>query len=131
LISAKPESGEPRIAATVAGGAPCDFANIPPDSQLLSMVMGGTPREKPKLYHDVAPINFANASCPATFFYHGTKDAIVPPKSSRDMEQKLRGCGVVTTYYDVSDQGHLSTFIDPVAKQKAIKFLNQHLKSDH
>jgi acetyl esterase/lipase len=130
LISYRKQEDEPTIGATIAGGTPCDFSNLPEDSQVLALVMGGSPREKPQLYHDIAPINFVSATCPPTFFFHGTKDFIVPPKGSRDMEQKLRECGVNTDYHAVEEQGHLVTFIDAAAKLKAIEFLNKHLKPD-
>ncbi len=131
LIAAKPEPGAPPIAAVVAGGAPCEFSNVPEESQILALVMGGSRRDIPKLYHDISPVNFVTSQCPPMLFYHGTQDLIVPPKSSRLMFEQLKQCGVQTEYLQVPGQGHLTTFIDAPARVKAIEFLNQHLQADH
>ncbi len=131
LLAAKPAPDAPTISALVAGGAPCEFSNIPEDSQILALVMGGSRRDLPELYHDISPVNFASRNCPPTLFYHGSQDLIVPPKSSRLMFEQLKHFGVTTEYVPVDGQGHLTTFVDPVARTKAIAFLNQHLRSDH
>lgn len=131
LIAAQPTADAPPIAAVVAGGAPCDFSNIPEDSEILSLVMGGSPRDLPDLYHKVSPIHFASRAHPPALFYHGTQDWIVPPKSSRLMFEKLKKYGVTTEYHRVVGQGHLTAFIDAQARIKAIKFLNQHLPMDY
>lgn len=131
MLATQPSSDAPPITAVIAGGAPCDFSNIPEDSKVLAMVMGGSRKELPQLYHDISPLNFANAKCPPTMFFHGSTDIIVPPVSSRRMYDALKSCGVETEYVTIEDKGHLTTFLDGTARRKAIEFLNKHLSSDH
>ncbi len=130
LIGYRQTEDQPAVRAIVAGGTPCDFSAIPGDSRILAMVMGGSPNEKPQLYRDIAPINFVGPKCPPTFFFHGTKDFIVPQKASLEMCEKLGQCGVTTEYFEVQDQGHLITFIDSKARLKAIAFLDKYLKAN-
>ncbi len=130
LIGYRQMDNQPAIRAIVAGGTPCDFSEIPGDSRILAMVLGGSPNEKPQLYRDIAPINFVGPTCPPTFFFHGTKDFIVPQKASLEMCEKLGQCGVETEYHEVQDQGHLITFIDAKARLKAIAFLDKYLKAN-
>lgn len=129
LIAAKPQREAPAVSAVVAGGAPCDFAHIPEDSVVLSLVMGGSRRQKSQLYDDVSPLNFANSKMPPTFFFHGTQDFIVPIATSRKMENKLRECGVDTEYCELEGQGHFAAFISVTARRKAIAFLNKYLQA--
>lgn len=131
MLATQPTPDAPPIMAVVAGGAPCDFLNIPEDSNVLSLVMGGSRKELPQLYHDVSPLNFANAKCPPTLFFHGSTDLIVPSATSRRMHDALKSCGVETEYVTIEDKGHLTTFLDGTARRKAIEFLNKHLSSDH
>ena len=131
MLATQPDEKSPSIVAVVAGGAPCDFLNIPEESNVLSLVMGGSRKELPKLYHDVSPLNFVNDKCPPTLFFHGSKDLIVPPATSRRMYEALKSFGVETEYLTIEDKGHLTTFIDGTARRKAIEFLDKHLSSDH
>ena len=131
MLATQPNENSPPIKAVVAGGAPCDFLNIPEDSRVLALVMGGSPKELPELYHKVSPLNFVNAKCPPTLFFHGSTDLIVPPATSRRMHEALKSCGVETEYLTIEDKGHLTTFLDGTARRKAIEFLQKHLSSDH
>ena len=131
MLSTQPAVNSPPIIAVVVGGAPCDFLNIPENSQVLSLVMGGSRKELPKLYHDMSPLNFVNTQCPPTLFFHGSADLIVAPATSRRMFEALKSNGVETEYVTIEGKGHLTTFLDSTARRKAIEFLNKHLPSDH
>ncbi len=131
MLATCPTSEAPKIHAVIAGGTPCDFENIPPESPVLSMVMGGTRKQVPHIYHDVSPLNFVNEKCPPTMFFHGTADALVPQSTSRKMHEALKAKGVESEYVSIEGKGHLTTFIDNKARRKAIEFLNKHLPTDH
>ena len=131
ILATQPSAHSPSVVAVVAGGAPCDFSNIPEDSQVLSMVMGGSRKQLPQLYHDVSPLNFVSAKCPPTLFFHGSTDLIVPAATSRRMHEALKESGVETEYLTIEGKGHLTTFLDGSARRKAIEFLNKYLPSDH
>ncbi len=131
MLATQPATNSLPIKAVVAGGAPCDFQIIPEESSVLSLVMGGSRKELPQLYHDVSPLNFANEKCPPTMFFHGSSDLIVAPATSRRMYDALKNYGVETEYVTIEDKGHLTTFLDSTARRKAIEFLNKHLARDH
>ena len=128
MLATCPEEGSLDIDAVIAGGAPCDFENIPEQSPVLSMVMGGTRKEVPQVYQRVTPLNFVTADCPPALFFHGTKDALVPQSTSRRMHEALQSKGVESEYVSVEGKGHLTTFIDSAARRRTIEFLNKHLK---
>lgn len=131
MLATRPAPDAPKIRAVIGGGTPCDFENIPPESPVLSLVMGGTRKEIPQVYHDVSPVNFVNEKCPPTLFFHGTADALVPQATSRRMHEALLAKGVESEYVSIEGKGHLTTFIDGTARRKAIEFLNKHLHTGH
>lgn len=129
-MATEPQAGEPAIRCVVAGGAPCDFSFIAPDSNVLAHVFGGTPRQYPERYANASPLNHASSSAPPFFFFHGTSDLLVPTDSSRQLYDRLQGLGVDTEYYAVDNRGHMLTFIDPTARRRAIEFLRKHTTED-
>lgn len=127
MLAMNPQDGDPKILAAVAGGAPCEFSFIPKDNRVIAHVMGGTPAERPQVYDDASPLAYASQdSCP-TFFFHGTKDLLVPPSSSRKLFEKLSELAVETEYYRVENRGHLLTFLHSDARRRAISFLKKHM----
>lgn len=117
-----------RPRAVVAGGAPCDFRDVSADGRWFVYFLGGTRRQKPELYRRASPAAFVSADDPPFLFYHGADDFVVPVAGPRKMAEQLKKVGVETEVYIVPDEGHIRTFLDPKARQKAIEFLNKHLK---
>ncbi len=128
MLATQPQPDAPEIQAVVAGGAPCDFEYIPEQSPVLSLVMGGTRKEVPKVYESMTPLNFVNSKCPPTLLFHGTEDALVPYSTGRRMYEALKLQGVVADFVTVEGKGHLTTFLDSRARRESIEFLNKHLK---
>lgn len=116
------------IRAVVAGGAPCEFSFIRPNSQVLKYVIGGSRITHPEAYSQASPINHVHSKAPPFFFFHGTTDALVPMSSSRAMSDKLLENSVQAEYHVVEKRGHLLTFLDFEARRKAIEFLDSTLK---
>ncbi len=127
LLVTHPQSGEPPLCAAVLGGAPCEFSFVPASSPVLSPVMGGTRDELPEVYRAASPIAFASQDTCPTFFFHGSRDAIVPPSSSRSLYTRLTELGVECEYYSVQGHGHIVSFFDPQARRLAIEFLQKHI----
>jgi triacylglycerol lipase len=122
------DSPSTRIQAVVAGGAPCDFREFPPNNLRLSYWLGGTRTNKPQAYELASPAHFISKDDPPTFFFHGESDALVPLASPRAMQAQLSTAGVPSDLYTVPKAGHIEAFRDPAAIQAGIDFLDKHLK---
>lgn len=127
MLATNPQPGDPKIWAAALGGAPCDFSFIPDSSRVLVPVMGATRNEKPDVYRQASPLEFANDRVCPTFFFHGTTDIIVPQSSSRAMYERLKQFDVECEFCSVEGHGHLVTFFDADARKRAIEFLVKHL----
>ncbi len=128
--SASANEPSTRIQAYVAGAAPCDFRILPLNVTALSYWLGGTRREKPTIYEQASPVHFVSADDPPAFFYHGTKDAIVPLVSSTAMVVALRQVGVTAELYQVADAGHIHAVFNQQAIRAGIEFLDRHLRDN-
>jgi acetyl esterase/lipase len=125
---AKADAPSTRLQCVVAGGAPCDFRLLPPDMKMLAYWLGGTRREKPTAYANASPAKFISKDDPPTFFFHGSNDRLVPKLSPTLMAAQLTAAGVEVEFYTVPDAGHMKSFFDPTAADKATAFLDKHLK---
>lgn len=123
----QPTKPLPKLAAVVAGGAPCEFSWIPSDSQRLAFWLGGSREDRPEAYRAASPISFVDAEDPPTCFFHGTKDQIVPLESARTLEKLLAKQGVTTEFQVIPGADHLRAFINPKSRSTAIQFLDRHL----
>jgi acetyl esterase/lipase len=115
------------LGAVVAGGAPCDFRQVPLDSQRLAFWLGGTRRNLPKVYQSASPANFVSPDDPPMFFYHGQRDRAVKLAQPTGMVAELKKSGVTATMLVIPDSGHLGTCFHREALAEGIKFLNKHL----
>jgi acetyl esterase/lipase len=115
------------LKVVVAGGAPCDFRQAPPDSQRLAFWLGGSRRQLPKVYESASPANFVSSDDPPMFFYHGQRDQVVDIAHPTEMVAELKQSGVAAKLYVVPNAGHLGAFFDRSAIAEGIKFLDEHL----
>lgn len=116
------------LQAVVAGGAPCDFQELPLDSQRLAFWLGGTRRDKADLYRQASPLAFVTPHSPPMMLYHGEKDLLVPLLSARALKESLDKVGVACELFVVEKAGHISTFNDAQALAAAADFLDRHLR---
>jgi acetyl esterase/lipase len=117
-----------RLQVVLAGGAPCDFRVIAPDSDRLAYWLGGTPAEKPDAYRDASPANYVTASASPMFFFHGESDELVQIRSPQKMVERLRELGVPAEFYTVKGAGHIPAALDQTAREKALAFADHVLK---
>lgn len=120
-------TGDGGLRAVVAGGAPCDFRELPPDSPKLVFWLGGTRRKLPNAYESASPASFVSPDDPPMFFYHGQRDRVVNPRQPTAMAAKLKESGVTAKVYVVPKSGHLGAYFDREALAEAIEFLDAHL----
>lgn len=125
-------NAEPNISAKVscvaAGGAPCDFAEMPLDNGLLKYWLGSTRKESPEVYLQASPLRqVSNVSAP-TFFYNGVMDFMVRPNSAADLSKSLKKFGIDTAQHLIPGAGHITAALDEKALTNAWAFLDKHLK---
>jgi acetyl esterase/lipase len=119
-----PESApSTRLQAVAAGGVPCDFRLLDPDSKLLAFWLGGTRKEVAEQYRLASPRAFVTGDDPPMFFFHAENDALVPRKSPEAMCAALRAVGVASELYVVPHLGHEVAAMDRQALAKSVDFL--------
>jgi triacylglycerol lipase len=129
LEGADADGTSTRLQCVVAGGAPCDFRDVPTEDRQLAFWLGGTRADRPQLYELASPAHFVTRDDPPMLFFHGGADSLVPIAGARAMVEKLTAVGVPTRLYNVEDTGHMRAFFDDGAHRESIKFLSKHLQA--
>lgn len=124
---AAPADGDARMAAIVAGGAPCDFRELPADLKLLDFWLGGTRAQVPQQYEAASPLAFVSPDDPPMFFYHGAKDALVRPLTPQRMVEALTAHRIEARMHIVEDASHIGAVFDRTALEEGLAFLRKHL----
>jgi acetyl esterase/lipase len=122
-----------RLQVVVAGGAPCEFRNLPVDSQRLAFWLGGTPAEKPDFYREASPAAYITSDDPPMFFFNGASDRLVPSRSAKAVVAKLKDAGVPAEFHEVPDADHLGAATDRPTILQAMAFVDRYMgakKSD-
>jgi acetyl esterase/lipase len=117
-----------RLQAVVAGGAPCDLEQIPRDVRFLAYFLGGSRGEVPEVYRRASPTTYASPDDPPFFFFHGESDSMVPRESPEALQARLEAAGVPTRFHTVEGKGHITAFLSQEPVERAIEFLDRHLK---
>ncbi|MCE9555649.1 MAG: alpha/beta hydrolase [Planctomycetes bacterium] len=117
-----------RLQAVAAGGVPCDFRSLDPDSTFLAYWLGGTPRQCPDKYLAASPRAFVSADDPPMFFYHGQNDWLVPLLSPESMVKSLHDSKVAAELFVVPGASHMQAQFDRKAMAAAVGFLQRTLK---
>ncbi len=117
-----------RIQCVVAGGAPCEFSWIAPNSNALVYWLGKTKSASPEAYQLASPTNYVTIDDPPFFLFHGKSDWIVPWESSLKMHRKLLDADLLSQYEIAQGNGHMGTFSDMFWVQQAIVFFDAQLK---
>jgi triacylglycerol lipase len=124
----EPDLARPK--AIVAGGTPADFEWIAEDSSALRYFLGGSRRQLPDVYRDASPITYVSADDPPVFLFHGERDSLVPLASAQRLYEKLKDNHVKVELFTLPGKGHIATFFDPQAPQRAIRFLDSILRKN-
>jgi acetyl esterase/lipase len=124
------KDADSRVQAVIAGGAPCDFRSLPPDSLRLAYWLGNSRSEAEDLYRQASPTHYVSSDDPPVFFYHGGNDTLVPIRDPQAMQAALKKANVETDFYVVPKAGHMQTFFDDEAFEKACAFLDKVFHTD-
>lgn len=124
---------DPKISAKVtcvaAGGAPCDFSQMPEDNAFLKYWLGATRGESPAVYLQASPLQLVSAASAPVFFYNGLLDFMVRPNSAADLSKALKKLGIDTAQHLIPGAGHITAALDEKALTQAWIFLDKHLKN--
>jgi triacylglycerol lipase len=136
LMGVKGKPGDPnhpetdtRLTVVCAGGAPCEFRDVPPNNQGLAFWLGGSPKQVPEQYQNASPLAFVTKTAPPMFFYNGTSDLLVKYQQAKSMSSALKAVGVETQFVPLDGMGHLLAALHPPTMEKAYDFLAEHLKA--
>ncbi len=117
-----------RVQCVAAGGAPCEFSWIAPNSNTLVYWLGKSKSASPEVYQLASPTNYVTIDDPPFFLFHGKSDWIVPWESSLKMHRKLLDADLISQHEIAHGNGHMSTFSDMSWVQQVIVFFDAHLK---
>ncbi|MGE0606357.1 MAG: alpha/beta hydrolase fold domain-containing protein [Pirellulales bacterium] len=117
-----------RLQAVVCGGTPFDFRGMDDDDRLLTYWLGTTRRERPGYYRLASPAAFVTADDPPFLLFHGQKDQLVDPASSRNMLTTLRRAGVPADMFELEEQGHMQAMFNRQAPVSCLEFFDRYLK---
>jgi acetyl esterase/lipase len=118
-----------RLQVVLAGGAPCDFRVMQPDSQQIAFWLGGSRSEQPDAYRDASPATYIKAGDPPMFFFHGKQDLLVPVESPTRMVELLKKAGGTAEMYTINDAGHIQALFDHNALERGLAFADRFLKT--
>jgi acetyl esterase/lipase len=101
----------------------------PIDVQLvLRALMGGSPREFPKLYQQASPIQAVTQSAPASLLIYAGRDNVVQPKYGREMYQRLQKMGTKTVYLEIPWADHaFDTVFNGISSQLSLYYTERFL----
>lgn len=123
---------DPKITAKVtcvaAGGAPCDFSQMPEENVFLKYWLGATRGESPQVYVQASPLQLVTPRAAPVFFYNGIMDFLVRPNSAADLSRALKKLGIDTAQHLIPGAGHITAALDEKALTLAWGFLDKHLK---
>jgi len=130
-----------RVSAVVSLYGPTDLAwgyrnpanpRVLDTSAALRAFLGGTPETAPDAYEAAAPLTHVGPNTPPTLLFHGGRDALVSPRHSVFLADKLQAAGVPHQVvflpyaqhgFDYNDHGWGAQVVRPVL----LRFLRAHL----
>src|SRR3954464_109863 len=118
-----------RLQCVLAGGAPCDFREIPSGEGFLSYWLPPPRAEKPDNYRNASPAAFITTDDPPMYFFSGVDDALVPIASPQKMVESLQKTGVTAEMHAIKNAGHLQAIFDQSAMDDGFAFADRFLKN--
>ena len=122
------EGSIPFLKAVVAGGAPCDFRQLPLNSHYRSYFFGGTRAEKQELYVMASPAAHVSHADPPMLFFHGERDWLVKISQPHNMIKSLKKAGVEASLSVIKGAGHISAAVRKEGMDISVEFFDRHLR---
>jgi len=127
LVALTDGSGETRVKAIVAGGAPSDLVFYA-GGKLVPDYLGGDLYEVPERFWEASPTNHVTRKSPPIFIYQGTDDSLVRPEHALLMEWVYQRAGAKCELQWLPGRGHVGGFLSGSTVDEAIDFLDRELK---
>jgi acetyl esterase/lipase len=83
-----------------------DHGQIVVPAELVSSLMGGTPKEKPEAYHLASPVTHVGPHCPPTLLLQGANDYCGIRSDVQRLDRALRAAGVPSVYIEFAEADH-------------------------
>lgn len=117
---------------------PSDFVNIEAhaaaagitrDPTKISVLLGGSPAQKPELAIAASPVRLVSKSTPPFLILHGGADKTVPLAQSEELAETLKKAGVEVKLTVVPGAAHGAPFNGPQEREEVRSFFDRHLKN--
>jgi len=132
---------DPRVRAVVALYGPTDLtwgyrnrANplVLDTSAVLRRFLGGTPKTALDAYRLASPLTHVGPDTPPTLLFHGQREALVSPRHTEFLAERLQAAGVPhqAVYLPYAHHGfdyHLDGWGSQVVRPVLLRFLREHL----
>ena len=92
--------------------------------------MGGDLDSVPDKFRLASSTAFVDARDPPTFFFHGTRDTLVPLVWANSCHLALKEAGVKTAMHRIRGADHIEAYKDKDALKKAFEFLVTELQAN-
>jgi acetyl esterase/lipase len=116
------------LKAIVAGGSPTDLTAWP-NSPIVKTFIGGSYKEKPKVWEEASPVFQVKKDSPPVYLFHGKNDTLVEVDQMYRLEKALKSQNVLVSTYEVGYWSHAGVYVFSHAPIKmGTEFLFQQLK---
>jgi len=96
--------------------------------QLTAAVLGGTPQEKPDLYHSSSPLYYVTPQSIPMLLMHGTEDTLARYSQALALDSALRKAGVEHELYSFKGWHAIPADVVGIAADKMFAFIRKHVK---
>jgi len=94
----------------------------------FTLLLGGTPDEKPELARLASPSEYIRSDAPPFLIMHGTADPLVDIEKSKTFYRQLIKAGVTADMYLLDSAGHGTIeFVQPEVHNIMLEFLRQYV----
>lgn len=95
------------------------------DTTVISLLIGGTAQDDPKIWSAASPITYARVGAPPILLLHGDKDQRTVPDQSKRLAEALKVTGSECTLIMVPGAGHTLSLSN---REEVWKFFDEKLK---
>ncbi|SHM09657.1 alpha/beta hydrolase [Chitinophaga sp. CF418] len=95
---------------------------------LVVDVLGGSPQQKPELYHSSSPISYISGQTPPALLIHGTEDTLARYSQAISMDSMLKKAGAVHEFYSFKGWHAIPADVVNEAAEKMFAHIDRYTK---